>query len=318
MHDLDLTPERWPLLMSKNRAAAAINKITAPYDGTVIAEVETASLAHIDDALDMADALYRGKAGWLPLAERVAILERTATIMSEHAGLLALEAAREGGKPLIDSKVEVARAIDGVRICIEHIRADAGDVIPMGTTPASAGRLAFTQKQPIGPVVAVSAFNHPLNLIVHQVAAAVAAGCPVIVKPANDTPLSCLRFARILHAAGLPPAWCQVAITESNAVAEALVTDSRVGFFSFIGSAKIGWMLRSKLAPGVRCALEHGGAAPLIIADDADPGACALGPVLKGGYYHAGQVCVSVQRVFVPRVQSRGVCRIARSKRRKS
>ena len=299
MHDLDLTPERWPLLLSRNRAAASIETVTAPYDGAVIAEVETTGLDHIDDALDTACALHRNKDGWLPLAERIAILGRTAAIMSEHADLLALEAAREGGKPLIDSKVEIARAIDGVRICIEHIRADAGDVIPMGTTPASAGRLAFTQKQPIGPVVAVSAFNHPLNLIVHQVAAAVAAGCPVIVKPANDTPLSCLRFARILHAAGLPPAWCQVAITEGNAVAEALVTDFRVGFFSFIGSARIGWMLRSKLAPGVRCALEHGGAAPLIIADDIDP-ASALEPVLKGGYYHAGQVCVSVQRVFAP------------------
>lgn len=303
MHDLDLNPDRWPLLLAKTRAAAGIDTVTAPYDGAAIGEVETVGLDHIDDALDTAYTLHRGKDGWLPLVERVAILERTAAVMSEYAGLLALEAAREGGKPLIDSKVEIARAIDGVRICIEHIRGDAGDVIPMGTTPASAGRLAFTQKQPIGPVVAVSAFNHPLNLIVHQVAAAVAAGCPVIVKPANDTPLSCLRFARILHAAGLPPAWCQVAITESNAVAEALVTDNRVGFFSFIGSARIGWMLRSKLASGVRCALEHGGAAPLLIADDTDP-AYALEPVLKGGYYHAGQVCVSVQRVFVPKTKA--------------
>ncbi len=303
MHDLDLNPDRWPLLLARNRASAGIDTVTAPYDGAAIAEVETAGLDHIDDALDTAYALHRDKDGWLPLVERIAILERTAAVMSEHAGLLALEAAREGGKPLIDSKVEIARAIDGVRICIEHIRGDTGDVIPMGTTPASAGRMAFTQKQPIGPVVAVSAFNHPLNLIVHQVAAAVAAGCPVIVKPANDTPLSCLRFAHILYAAGLPPAWCQVAITESNAVAEALVTDLRVGFFSFIGSARIGWMLRSKLAPGVRCALEHGGAAPLLIANDTDP-ACALEPVLKGGYYHAGQVCVSVQRVFAPRAKA--------------
>lgn len=304
MHDLELNPDRWPLLLSKSRAPAGIDTVTAPYDGAPIAEVETAGLAQVDDALDVAYGLYRDQDGWLPLAERVAILERTASMMSEHADLLAMEAAREGGKPLVDSQVEVTRAIDGVRICIEHIRSDAGDVIPMGTTPTGAGRLAFTQKNPIGLVVAVSAFNHPLNLIVHQVAAAVAAGCPVIVKPAGDTPLSCLRFARILHAAGLPPAWCQVAIAESNAVAEALVTDARVGFFSFIGSAKIGWMLRSKLAPGVRCALEHGGAAPLILADDADPGH-ALGPILKGGYYHAGQVCVSVQRVFAPRATAR-------------
>jgi acyl-CoA reductase-like NAD-dependent aldehyde dehydrogenase len=146
-------------------------------------------------------------------------------------------------------------------------------------------------------VVAISAFNHPLNLIVHQVATAVAAGCPVIVKPAGVTPLSCIRFVEILHEAGLDPEWCQVLITEDNDVAEALVTDSRVAFFTFIGSARVGWMLRSKLAPGTRCALEHGGAAPLILAEDADLDA-ALPLITKGGYYHAGQVCVSVQRLY--------------------
>ena len=130
MHDLELHPDRWPLLLSKSRAPAGIDTVTAPYDGAPIAEVETAGLAHVDDALDVAYGLYRDQDGWLPLAERVAILERTAAIMSEHADLLAIEAAREGGKPLVDSHVEVARAIDGVRICIEHIRSDAGDVIP--------------------------------------------------------------------------------------------------------------------------------------------------------------------------------------------
>ncbi|RLA22534.1 MAG: aldehyde dehydrogenase, partial [Gammaproteobacteria bacterium] len=155
-----------------------------------------------------------------------------------------------------------------------------------------------------GVVVAVSAFNHPLNLIVHQVTPAVATGCPVIVKPAGDTPLSCLRFVQLLHEAGLPPAWCQAIVTDSNATAEALVTDKRVGFFSFIGSARIGWMLRSKLAPGTRCALEHGGAAPAILLDDFEFDA-TLSSVLKGGFYHAGQVCVSVQRVFAPRKSAR-------------
>jgi len=170
--------------------------------------------------------------------------------------------------------------------------------------PSSAHRMAVTRKEPVGVVVAVSAFNHPLNLIVHQVAAAVAVGCPVIVKPARDTPLSCLRFAEILHEAGLPPEWCQVLIASETPVATKLVTDPRVGFFSFIGSARVGWMLRSQLAPGARCALEHGGAAPAILADDADMD-LALRTILKGGFYHAGQVCVSVQRVFVPRNRAR-------------
>jgi acyl-CoA reductase-like NAD-dependent aldehyde dehydrogenase len=284
--------------------AAGVLQVISPCDQRVIAEVETADGTHVDQALRTAHRLFRDRDAWIPLQQRIAILERAAELMSsDHAGLARL-AASEGGKPLHDSRVEVARAIDGVKLCIETLRSDCGSVIPMGTTPASSAHLAFTQKEPIGVVVAVSAFNHPLNLIVHQVAAAVAAGCPVIVKPADDTPLSCFRFARILSAAGLPQGWCQVLVAKDTATAEQLVTDKRVAFFSFIGSARVGWMLRSKLAPGTRCALEHGGAAPVILADDFDPEvACAA--ILKGGFYHAGQVCVSVQRVFAPRRAAR-------------
>ena len=135
----------------------------------------------------------------------------------------------------------------------------------MQATAAGAGRWAFSSHEPIGPVVAISAFNHPLNLIVHQVAPAFAAGCPVIVKPAEDTPLSCLRFIDLLREAGLPPAWAQALVTDAPATAEALATDPRVAFLSFIGSARVGWHLRSRLAPGARCALEHGGAAPVLV-----------------------------------------------------
>jgi acyl-CoA reductase-like NAD-dependent aldehyde dehydrogenase len=140
--------------------------------------------------------------------------------------------------------------------------------------------------------------KHGKNLIVHQVAPAVAVGCPVLVKPADDTPLSCKAFVEILYEAGLSEEWCRFVACDIP-TAEKMVTDPRVAFFSFIGSAKVGWMLRSKLAPGARCALEHGGAAPVIVADSADMGAM-IPSLLKGGFYHSGQVCVSVQRVFVP------------------
>jgi len=146
-------------------------------------------------------------------------------------------------------------------------------------------------------IAAVSAFNHPLNLIAHQVAPAIAAGCPVIVKPAKDTPLSCLRLVGLFHQAGVPEGWLQCVVPESVTLAETLVTDARVGFFSFIGSAKVGWSLRSKLAAGTRCALEHGGVAPVIVCADANIDK-ALPSLMKGAFYHAGQVCVSVQRVF--------------------
>ena len=276
---------------------AGVIQVHAPFDRSVVAEVETANAEHVDQAMSIAHELYRDKTSWIPLHKRIEILEKTAQIMSLEQDQLAIEAAREGGKPLVDSKVEVTRAIDGIHLCIETLKTDQGEVIPTGMLQSSEKRIAFTQKEPIGVVVAVSAFNHPLNLIVHQVAAAVAAGCPVIVKPSEDTPLSCLHFVEILWQAGLPTEWCQVVVPEEISVAERLVTDERVGFFTFIGSAKVGWMLRSKLAPGVRCALEHGGAAPVIVAEDADIDS-AIPKLGKGGFYHAGQVCVSVQRIF--------------------
>lgn len=284
-------------MLHNSAPAAGKIDVVAPFDGSIIAKVETASEKHVEQALETAYSLYRNKDSWLPLHKRIEILEKTVEIMLQQEEFLAVEAATEGGKPLVDSKVEVTRAIDGVRLCIETLKTHQGDIIPMGASLSSEKRMAFTRKEPIGVVAAVSAFNHPLNLIVHQVAAAVAAGCPVIVKPAGDTPLSCFHFVEILWQAGLPTQWCQACVTQTTQVSELLVTDQRIGFFSFIGSAKIGWMLRAKLAPGVRCALEHGGAAPVIVAADADL-EMTIPKLGKGGFYHAGQVCVSVQRVF--------------------
>jgi len=288
------------LMLESSRPAVGTLAVNSPYDGRELDQVATSGLEHVDDALAAAHALFRDRSRWLSIPRRLEILARTAEIMAAEVEALTLLAASEGGKPYSDSKVEVIRAIDGVHLCAETLRSHPGDVIPIGTTSATLGRIAFTRKEPIGVVVAVSAFNHPLNLIVHQVGPAVASGCPVVVKPAADTPLSCIRFVEILREAGLPDAWAQVVITDDRETAEALVTDPRVGFFSFIGSARVGWMLRSKLAPGARCALEHGGAAPVILAPPYDREA-ALTSVLKGGFYHAGQVCVSVQRLYVPK-----------------
>lgn len=274
--------------------------VRSPFDRSLLASVDAADSDAVDRALEIAHGLFRDRDRWLSVAARIDVLRETARRMEAQAEHLAVEAAREGGKPLVDSRVEVARAIDGVVSCAELLRGEAGHVIPMNLNAASLGRIAFTQREPVGVVVAVSAFNHPLNLIVHQVAPAIAAGCPVIVKPAEDTPLSCFRFVEILRAAGLPDSWCQALLTESREVTGQLVTDPRMGFFSFIGSAAVGWSLRGRLAPGTRCALEHGGAAPVIVAADADL-AQAVPALVKGGFYHAGQVCVSVQRIFAHR-----------------
>ncbi len=272
-------------------------KVTSPYNFKLIKEIPFMQEKDVENALQVAYNLFQDQSKWIPAWQRIEILERVVDAMKEREEYLTNIAAEEGGKPYMDSKVEVRRAINGVKLAIEHIGQLAGEQIPMGQTSSSINRLAFTIREPIGVVVSISAFNHPLNLIIHQVVTAIAAGAPVIIKPALTTPLSCLKFVAILKEAGLPDGWCQTIIC-SDENAEKLATDDRVNYLSFIGSAKVGWYLRSKLSPGTRCALEHGGVAPVIVEKDADIDDM-LPPLLKGGFYHAGQVCVSVQKVFV-------------------
>lgn len=274
-------------------------EVRSPYHGDVLAEVELADAATVDAALDGQVGLFRDRDAWLPASQRIEVLKRAVGLLRERREHLAHQIASEGGKPLTDALVETDRAINGVELCAEEAGRLHGSEVPMGATPASAGRLAVTTREPIGVVAAVSAFNHPLNLIVHQAGPAVAAGCPVVVKPASATPLSGLELVRVLHEAGLPPEWC-IALPCADDVAEHLATSDRIAFLSFIGSARVGWTLRSKLAPGVRCSLEHGGTAPMLVDETADLD-LAVPAILKGGYYHAGQVCVSVQRVFAHR-----------------
>ncbi len=284
-------------LLPKNVTAAGRRVVYSPYDGSQVGSVPTIDTAGVDQVLTSAQNLFANRDQWLPAEQRIQILKNMARLMEQHYTVLVNQAVAEGGKPILDTRIEMDRAIDGILNCIECIRNNSGREIPMRINPASANRIAFTHKEPIGVVVAVSAFNHPINLIVHQIGPAIASGCPVIIKPAGDTPLSAFALADLFSQAGLPEGWCQVVMTTDTPTAEALVTDRRVSFLSFIGSAKVGWMLRSKLTPGARCVLEHGGAAPVIIAEDADLG--DMLPLLaKGGFYHAGQVCVSVQRVF--------------------
>ena len=270
-------------------------KVRSPYDGHLIKEVDLDDETRIEQALTTAEELEQKKP--LPIPERIYILNKTADLVEAKAEEFARQSAEEGGKPLIDSRIELTRAVQGIREAANAIGQLTGHEIPMNLTPSSMNRMAFTTREPIGIVAAISAFNHPFNLIVHQVIPGVAVGCPVIVKPARTTPLSCLNLVNCLYEAGLPKEWVQVIICKGSQ-AEKFATDPRVSFLTFIGSGKVGWSLRSKLAEGARCALEHGGAAPVIVEPDADIDD-ALPLLAKGGFYHAGQVCVSVQRIFV-------------------
>jgi len=271
--------------------------VNSPYHDQHIATVATANAANVEQALKNAATIFADRRHWLTVEQRIAILERGIELMRGQAEELAIGASNEGGKPLIDSRIEMARCIDSFRICVDTLRGESPTPPVMGINAASRNRHVMIEKEPIGVVLAISAFNHPLNLIAHQIGPAIASGCPVIIKPAEDTPLSCIRLVELLHQAGLPQAWCQVVIPESVALSEKMATDPRVAFLSFIGSSRVGWHLRSKLPAGTRCALEHGGVAPVIFTREANIEK-ALPGLLKGAFYHAGQVCVSVQRIF--------------------
>lgn len=270
-----------------------------PYTGQAVGEVP---LLAGEGVLSLVERAQMAGSIPLPIEMRKGILMRVAAQVEAHKDRFARRIAEEGGKPLNDALVEVDRAVDGLRLAAEMAaQILAREEVPMGRTKASQGRLAYCLREPVGLVVAISAFNHPLNLIVHQVAPAVAVGCPVIVKPSLSTPLSCIALAELFLEAGLPEPWLQVAPCDDKA-AEALACDARVRYLSFIGSAKVGWHLRRSVAAGVRVGLEHGGIAPVVLAPSADLGRAAA-PIVKGGMYHAGQVCVSTQRVFVPRAR---------------
>ena len=273
-------------------------EIVQAFDRERIAELPSDDADALEHKLETARRLFADRQAWLRPHQRIAALNRMADLVAERRTHFGTLIAREGGKPYADALVETDRAIDGLRNAAEIVRTLAGEEIPMGLTPASDNRRAWTIREPIGVIAAISAFNHPLNLIVHQVAPAIATGCPVIVKPATATPLCCFELVDIAREAGIPEGWVQTFLPEDNALAQKLASDSRIAFLSFIGSARVGWHLRANLAPGTRCALEHGGVAPVIVDRSADLDAI-VEPIAKGGYYHAGQVCVSVQRIYV-------------------
>lgn len=271
--------------------------VTNPYTQKSIAKLPFNSAKEIEQAFALAHKTFSDRTKWLSKTERIAILEKAKSLLKKDKDTFIKLAIAEGGKPYNDTVVEVNRAINGISLAIDTIKQQTVELIPMNINPSSENRLAFTVLEPLGVVLAISAFNHPLNLIVHQAVTAFAAGCPVIVKPALTTPLTCIKFVELLHKAGVPKAFCQVIICP-NEVTEKLVSDKRIAYLSFIGSSKVGWHLRSKLANGTHCALEHGGAAPAIVESDADV-KTVIPSLIKGAFYHAGQVCVSTQRIFV-------------------
>jgi len=271
-------------------------EVRSPYDGALVGRVPRGGAAETGAALDAAERAMRDP---LPAHERAAILERVSVLLAEHADEAARTISAEAGKPMKAARVEASRAVSTFTMAAVEARKLAGDVVPMDASPAGVGKLALTLRQPIGIVGAISPFNFPLNLVAHKIAPALAAGCAVVLKPAEKTPLSALFLAELETEAGLPAGWLNVVCGPAAEIGDVLVEDGRVKLITFTGSVPIGWKLRER-APRKRVNLELGNATPVIVAADADLDDTAT-RLAANAFSFAGQSCISVQRIYVER-----------------
>ncbi len=239
--------------------------VVNPYDGATLATVAVGGPE--DVAAAVRDAL-----GHLPppsAAERAQILERAAQLVSRRAETFARTICMEAGKPITQARGETARCIDTLTFAAVEARSLAGQVVPMDASSAGGGKVGVIVREPIGVVGAISPFNFPLNLVAHKLAPAIAAGCPVVLKPASSTPLSALLLAQTLADAGLPAGFLSVIPGGGGTVGNALVDHPDVPMISFTGSPPVGWGIRQR-QPRKEVALELGNSTPVIVTADAD------------------------------------------------
>src|SRR4051812_560824 len=239
----------------------------APFDGAWFVSVSYCGPAELEEATAAAARSFpatRALGAW----ERAAILRQIAAGVAARAGEFADGMVEESGKPIGDARAEVERAVHGFEIAAAEAERMYGDVIPMDLRASSAHRLGLTRWFPVGPVLAITPFNFPLNLAVHKIAPAIAAGCPIVVKPAEQTPTSCLRLAEIIDRTAWPKGALSV-LPADRTVADVLVTDERIALVSFTGSQKVGWDLKARCGKK-RVVLELGGNAAVIVDETAD------------------------------------------------
>ena len=270
-------------------------EVRSPFDDSLLATVPACTAADVDRAVASA---RRALSTGLPLHRRAAILDRAAIVLSERREEFARLVAAEAAKPLRTARVEVDRAVGTFQFSAAEARTLAGEMIPLDASAAGEGKLGFTLRVPIGVVGAIAPFNFPLNLVVHKVGPAIAAGCPVVLKPASQTPLSSIRLAEMLiEECGLPADFLHVVTGGGSTVGNALVDHPDVALITFTGSPDVGWGIRAR-APRKRVGLELGNNAPVIIEPSGD-WKSAASKIRLAGFAHAGQSCISTQRIYV-------------------
>lgn len=274
-----------------------MRSIYSPYDGRVVGEVPVTTLAEAEAAIAAAQAAF-AQTRSLPSHARHEILTRIADSLAAERETLAQTICAESAKPIKDARGEVDRARLTFSLAADEARRLGGDVLPLDLSAAANGKLGVVRRFPLGPVAAVTPFNFPLNLVAHKVAPAIAVGAPIVLKPAEKTPLTALALQKLVLEAGWPEAAFAVLTPETpQELGTLLATDPRLPVFSFTGSDTVGWSLKA-LANKKHVTLELGGNAAVIVAEDADLDHAAARCVF-GGFAYSGQVCISVQRVFV-------------------
>lgn len=269
--------------------------VTNPYGGEVIAEVPLCGEDEVERACTAAAAVLTRD--HLPQHARARVLERAAELVRGRVDDLARGITAESGKPIRTSRTEVVRCVDTLTYAAVEARRLGGEVLPMEATESGAGKLGLTFRVPVGVVAAISPFNFPLNLVAHKLAPAIAAGCPVVLKPAPQTPLTAIALVELLVEAGLPEDWISVVTDTGKEAGAPLVEHPIPRMITFTGSVPVGWSIAAA-APRKRVALELGSSSPVIVEPDADLAHVAA-KVKAGGFGFAGQSCISVQRVIV-------------------
>jgi acyl-CoA reductase-like NAD-dependent aldehyde dehydrogenase len=268
-------------------------EVRSPYSGEVLGRIAKGGATETRRALDAASAAL---ASPLPAHERARILDATAQLLAARQEEAAQLISAEAGKPLKAARVEAQRAVSTYTFAAVEARKLTGETVPMDASQAGEGKLAFTIRVPIGVVGAISPFNFPLNLVAHKIAPALAAGCPVVLKPASATPFSALFLAELEEEAGLPAGWLNVVSGSSAEIGDELVADDRVKLITFTGSGDVGWGIAARAARK-RVKLELGNATPAIVCGDAPAGTASK--LAANAFSFAGQSCISVQRIFV-------------------
>lgn len=266
-----------------------------PYDNSVVATVHEASEQDVRAAIERAAAAESVMAG-LTAHRRAAILSKAAEIIDGEAIRMARTMAQESGKPLKYAKGEVSRAVETFSFAADAARSLHGETIPLDAAKGGAGKIGYYVRVPVGVIGAITPFNFPLNLVAHKVAPAIAAGCPIVLKPNPATPLTALHLEDILREAGLPEGGFEIVVGGGD-VGNWLVTDPRVKMISFTGSVPIAREI-SKVAGIRRVTLELGGNAATVVDASANLDQ-AVKQSITGGFAYSGQVCISVQRIYV-------------------